>query len=229
MGIIMDRLYDTLEMRMTKWKQNMFWHKMSIREKKERALFVHRLRVATDIASAMHYLHSKNIVHRDLKPENIGFDSNGEVKIFDLGMARELRTLTKYKRKYNRSKSMRTRRYLAPEAARASSYELSADVYSYGFLLYELLSLKVAWEKYTYAEHEDMVVYGGQRPNLEEHTWSFTLKSLINISWANLSTDRPDFEHIIYILGREHTALICEDSDALEAEKIRSSIISRAA
>merc|ERR1711941_101536 len=110
--------------------------------------------------------------------------------------------------------------------ARASSYELSADVYSYGVLLYELLSLKVAWEKFTFEEHEDMVVYGGQRPNLEENSWSLTLKSLINMCWAKLSTKRPDFEHIIYILGREHTALKCKDTHALEAEKRSSSIAS---
>jgi serine/threonine protein kinase len=50
-----------------------------------------RLRVAYSIADAMEYVHSKHIVFRDLKPDNIGFDKDGVLKLFDFGLAKELK------------------------------------------------------------------------------------------------------------------------------------------
>lgn len=43
-----------------------------------------------EIAEVIEYLHSKNIVYRDLKPENVMIDSEGHVRITDLGLAKQL-------------------------------------------------------------------------------------------------------------------------------------------
>ena len=45
---------------------------------------------AYDISRAMMHFHKNNILYRDLKPENIGFDIRNDVKIFDLGLAKEI-------------------------------------------------------------------------------------------------------------------------------------------
>ena len=47
-----------------------------------------RLRVAASLASAVDYLHSQGVIYRDLKTDNVGFDRNGNLKLFDFGMAR---------------------------------------------------------------------------------------------------------------------------------------------
>lgn len=49
-----------------------------------------RIQCASDIASALSYLHAQNILYRDLKPENVGFTSAGMVKLFDFGLAKRL-------------------------------------------------------------------------------------------------------------------------------------------
>jgi serine/threonine protein kinase len=49
-----------------------------------------RFKVAKDVASALEYLHGQNIVYRDLKPDNIGFNSEGELKMFDFGLAKRI-------------------------------------------------------------------------------------------------------------------------------------------
>ncbi len=54
-------------------------------------LLLTRLVAAYQIAKALSYFHQLNIIYRDLKPENIGFDVRGDIKIFDLGFAKEIR------------------------------------------------------------------------------------------------------------------------------------------
>ncbi len=54
------------------------------------AIFLQRLQVACNICVAIRHLHQLKIVFRDLKPDNVGFDFEGQVKLFDFGLAKEL-------------------------------------------------------------------------------------------------------------------------------------------
>ena len=47
-----------------------------------------RLRVASSLAAAVEYLHSKGVIFHDLKPKDVGFDKQGNLKLFDFGLAR---------------------------------------------------------------------------------------------------------------------------------------------
>jgi serine/threonine protein kinase len=67
--------------------------------------------IATGIAKGLEHLHEKNIVLRDLKPSNVGFDKSGCMKLFDLGMAREIHSL-------GESDIAGTLSYVAPETSR---------------------------------------------------------------------------------------------------------------
>jgi serine/threonine protein kinase len=96
--IIVDRLYDTLEHRIATWHEEseamsgslLSRFSSDLKEKKRRAL-LERLKLALDIADTMEYLHSRRIIYRDLKPDNVGFDKDGTLKLFDFGLARELK------------------------------------------------------------------------------------------------------------------------------------------
>jgi serine/threonine protein kinase len=89
--LIMDRLYDTLDRRIQVWEE-LAQRKLasSNSDLYLRALFLQRLLVTQDIASAVRHLHKLNVVYRDLKPDNVGFDFDGQVKVFDFGLAKEL-------------------------------------------------------------------------------------------------------------------------------------------
>lgn len=94
-------------------------------------------KIIKQVLSAISYLHSHNIIHSDLKAENIMFvDEDSEdmhVKIIDFGMA------TKFNPDEKLSRIQGTPYYIAPEVLKGE-YDAKADVWSWGILLYIMLS-----------------------------------------------------------------------------------------
>jgi serine/threonine protein kinase len=76
--LVLDRLEETLEHKMTAWRAA---HVMA-KPKARQHLLYERLEVCLDIAQTMQYLHDENVIYRDLKAENLGFDAEGTVKLF---------------------------------------------------------------------------------------------------------------------------------------------------
>jgi len=86
--LIMDKLAETLSVRMKKWKERKRRMDTIVGriihdplKRKRQALLDERLAAAYDLSAAMAYLKSQKIVHRDLKPENLGFDIRGDIKV----------------------------------------------------------------------------------------------------------------------------------------------------
>ncbi len=97
------------------------------------------LDMATQIARGMARAHDKGVLHRDLKPENVMVGPEGEVKILDFGLARRLvadpdvpedRTIAG------------TVGYMSPEQAEGREVDVRTDIFSFGMLLYELVTGK---------------------------------------------------------------------------------------
>jgi serine/threonine-protein kinase len=93
---------------------------------------------ARQLADALAYLHGRGIVHRDLKPENVLVDEAGNLKIADFGtaMLEGARRLT-WK---HLSESLGTPDYMSPEQVQGERGDQRSDIYSWGVLVYELLT-----------------------------------------------------------------------------------------
>ena len=90
---------------------------------------------------ALMYIHQKKILHRDIKTQNIFLTSNGTIKLGDFGISKILEnSITQAKT------TVGTPYYLSPEACQNQNYNSKSDVWALGCVLYELCTLKHAFD-----------------------------------------------------------------------------------
>ncbi|KAK8551739.1 hypothetical protein V6N12_040363 [Hibiscus sabdariffa] len=180
------------------------------------------LKVAIDVSKGMSYLHQNSIMHRDLKAANLLMDENGVVKVADFGVARvqaQPGVMTAETGTY---------RWMAPETMTAlminiiclssfnqlsdilsalgpwkviehKPYDHKADVFSFGVVLWELLTGKLPYENLTPLQAAVGVVQKGLRPVIPKHTHP-NLVELLERCWQQDPSLRPEFSEISNIL-----------------------------
>ena len=97
-----------------------------------------RVQLMAEVCEAVAHAHEKDIVHRDLKPDNVLVREDGTVKVLDFGLARALET-GQDTFSTREGSVLGTLAYMPPESVSGDASAPSADVYSLGVMLYELL------------------------------------------------------------------------------------------
>ncbi|MBN1969922.1 MAG: SUMF1/EgtB/PvdO family nonheme iron enzyme [Candidatus Delongbacteria bacterium] len=95
--------------------------------------------ISKGIAKGMQAIHSHRIIHKDLKPQNVMLTQTGEVKIMDFGIAETFRSSQSRMKESSRSG---TPAYMSPEQLIGEDVGKESDIWSFGIMLYELLSGK---------------------------------------------------------------------------------------
>lgn len=103
------------------------------------------LRRATELASALAELHQHGVVHRDIQPKNVFLSEEGRTVLLDFGLARglEYSTLTRPQT------VLGTLPYMSPEQLRGEELDARSDLWSFGVVLYEMLTGELPWQGVT--------------------------------------------------------------------------------
>lgn len=152
-------------------------------------------RVACGAARGMAYLHSGNppVLHRDLKSANLLLDESYTTKVCDFGLSRvkaQERSMTG---------NCGTVQWMAPEVLANQSYNEKADVYSFGIILWELLSRECPYDGMTAIQCALAVLNRDKRPEIPK--WCPpALHALIKSCAKKEAEHRPSFAQILLAL-----------------------------
>ena len=128
---------------------------------------------------------------------NIGFSNDGKVKIFDFGLATELRSDKKNANGlYRMSGNTGTRRYMAPEIARREPYNEACDVYSFGILLWEMLANTTPFEGYNLDMFQVFVATMGERLPIDP-SWPPAVQVVVSTCWEHNCKKRPSTAELL--------------------------------
>ncbi|GMH39105.1 hypothetical protein BSKO_07003 [Bryopsis sp. KO-2023] len=157
----------------------------------------HILRTALEIASAMNYLHSVRIIHGDLKPGNVLLKSDGSdprgftCKVGDFGLSRFLALES-----HIETFTCGTATHMPPELLKGGVLSPAADVYSFGILLWELITGEAPYADKNQGEIILGVVNNQDRP-IVSSAIPKEYAGLIRECWQQDHLDRPGFPEIM--------------------------------
>ena len=168
--------------------------------------------LARHVACGMDYMHSRNpvIIHRDLKPGNILIrgdvtmsPSEWSANIADFGLSRE------YKEGDNLT-MVGTPYFCCPEIIMCEEYDETADAYSFGILLYDMLTFRnggIRGARWGGKRYSQVNVVKGFRPQLPDNTAPW-LQEMIKSCWSVRPSERPSFKSMVATFGESDAALV---------------------
>ncbi|GMI94991.1 MAPKKK delta-1 [Hibiscus trionum] len=152
-----------------------------------------RMRMALDVAKGMNYLHTSHptIVHRDLKTPNLLVDKNWVVKVCDFGLSR-----MKHHTFLSSKSTAGTPEWMAPEVLRNEPANEKCDVYSFGVILWELVTLRIPWKGLNPMQVVGAVGFQNRRLEIPEDVDPMVAQ-IIRECWQTDPHLRPSFAQLM--------------------------------
>ncbi|CAN6277706.1 unnamed protein product [Urochloa humidicola] len=148
---------------------------------------------ALDVARGMAYVHALGFIHRDLKSDNLLIAADKSIKIADFGVARiEVKT-------EGMTPETGTYRWMAPEMIQHRPYDHKVDVYSFGIVLWELITGMLPFTNMTAVQAAFAVVNKGARPVIPQDCLP-SLTHIMTRCWDANPEVRPPFTEIVCML-----------------------------
>jgi len=166
-----------------------------------------QISIARGIAAGMLYLHSEGIIHRDLAARNILLDSKMSPKVSDFGMSR-----VAFENKTNKTASeIGPIRWMAPEAMRQRLYNKKTDMWSYGAVLYEIMTRKMPFHQYdlvhvaTSVSLHELSLIPEIKENASIYKYSTVLVRIMEKCMEFDPEKRPLFENVVQMFDEQNS------------------------
>ncbi|XP_043369294.1 serine/threonine-protein kinase Nek1 isoform X10 [Dermochelys coriacea] len=142
------------------------------------------------ICLALKHVHDRKILHRDIKSQNIFLTKDGTIQLGDFGIARVLNSTVELART-----CIGTPYYLSPEICQNKPYNNKSDIWALGCVLYEMCTLKHAFEA---GNMKNLVlkIISGSFPPVSLH-YSYDLRNLLSQLFKRNPRDRPSVSSIL--------------------------------
>mmetsp|Transcript_16269 Transcript_16269/g.63418 ORF Transcript_16269/g.63418 Transcript_16269/m.63418 type:complete len:730 (+) Transcript_16269:107-2296(+) len=163
-----------------------------------------RMQMARDVVLGMNWLHSSvpQVLHRDLKTKNLLIDENNRIKICDFGLS-QIKAVGDTVFLHDGADGAKgTPLWMAPEVMMGRQFNEKADVYSFGIVLWEILTRAEPFQEFeTFEQFRHAVCLEHARPQIPENCPS-RLRTLIECCWLPNPERRPSFPEIVNALER---------------------------
>eukprot|EP01130_Rhizamoeba_saxonica_P005192 TRINITY_DN2079_c0_g1_i1.p1 TRINITY_DN2079_c0_g1~~TRINITY_DN2079_c0_g1_i1.p1 ORF type:complete len:629 (-),score=115.50 TRINITY_DN2079_c0_g1_i1:72-1925(-) len=154
-----------------------------------------RHRMIMDITKAMRYLHGREILHRDLNSKNVLITEHYECKLSDFGLSRT------YDENSPMTSNVGFLICMAPEVYKGEDYTYKADVYSFGILIYFILTGQDPQQDMEPLQFAYKISNENYRPSIPSEIVKPQHRSLIETCWSSNPDERPTFHRIYEILS----------------------------
>jgi len=172
------------------------------------------LMAASGVAAGMAHMHQRGVLHRDLKGANVLIDDAGGVKLTDFGIAVKAPDDTQLGGMLTAETG--TYRWMAPEVICHERYSRSADIFSFGGVLFELLCHEPPFADRSHLQAAVAVGLEDTRPALPDGTPAL-MRAAVQACWLREPTARPTFAALIETLGGMSEQLSAEEREWLDA------------
>ncbi|XP_075216987.1 tyrosine kinase receptor Cad96Ca [Lycorma delicatula] len=163
------------------------------------------------VARGMEFLSSKGIIHRDLAARNVLVDENHICKVADFGFARDIMASYVYERK---SEGRLPIRWMAPESLYDNIFSVKSDIWSFGVLIWEIVTLGSTPYPGLAAAEVMRKVRDGYRLDKPEHCRR-ELYNIMFYCWDKDPKERPNFTELVELLEQ----LLLTETEYIELDR----------